>query len=82
MGAGQPELFTQELDEKRAVLDIGGDGITVHDQGNLGHQHSLELHRRMSAAQTLKSFQSHNMGHPDNEQPGSPSTLSGACLST
>jgi hypothetical protein len=59
VGAGQAQIFPQKLDQKGTGIDIGVDGVTVHDQGNLCHQHSLELHRRISAAQAfLKSFQS------------------------
>ena len=73
MGARQPQIFAQKLDQKGAGVDIGVDGITVHDQGNLGHQHSLELHRRISAAQAFKVIpKRHNMGHPGNEQPQEP----------
>ena len=54
MGARQPQIFAQELDQQGAGVDIGVDGVAVHDQGNLGHQHSLELHRRISAAQAFK----------------------------
>ena len=41
MGAGQPQILAQELHKERAGVDIAGYGITVHDQGNFGHQHSL-----------------------------------------
>ena len=70
MGAGQPQIFAQELHQQGAGVDIGGYGITVHDQGNLGHSalsSAALLH--CTAAQSLKSFQGHNMGHPGNEQP-------------
>ena len=70
MGAGQPQILAQKLHQQRAGIDIGIDGIAVHDQGNLGHSalsSSALLH--CTAAQSLKSLQSHNMGHPGNEQP-------------
>ena len=54
MGARQPQIFAQKLDQQGTGVDIGVYGITVHDQGNLGHQHSLELHCRISAAQAFK----------------------------
>jgi hypothetical protein len=54
MGARQPQIFPQQLDQKGTGVDIGVYGVTVHDQGNLGHQHSLGLHRRISAAQAFK----------------------------
>ena len=54
MGARQPQIFAQKLDQKGTGVDIGVYGIAVHDQGNLGHQHSLELHCRISAAQAFK----------------------------
>jgi hypothetical protein len=37
MGAGQPQILAQKLHQEGAGVDIGIDGITVHDQGNLGH---------------------------------------------
>src|SRR6266581_6519898 len=70
MGAGQPKIFAQKLHQQGPGVDIGVEGIAVHDQGNLGHSalsSSALLH--CTAAQPLKSFQSHNMGHPGNEQP-------------
>src|SRR5215211_3685990 len=54
MGARQLQIFPHQLDPKGTGVDIGVYGITVHAQGNLGHQHSLELHRRISAAQAFK----------------------------
>src|SRR2546430_7463317 len=54
MGARQPQIFPQKLDQEGTGINIGVYGVTVHDQGNLGHQHSLELHRRISAAQAFK----------------------------
>ena len=47
MGAGQPQIFAQKLHQQGTGVDIGVDGIAVHDQGNLGHQHSLQLHCRI-----------------------------------
>jgi hypothetical protein len=37
MGAGQPQILAQELHQQGAGIDIGVDGIAVHDQGNFGH---------------------------------------------
>ena len=37
MGAGQPQVFAQKLDQQGTGIDIGVDGVAVHDQGNLGH---------------------------------------------
>jgi hypothetical protein len=54
MGARQPEIFPEKLDQEGTGVDIGVYGIAVHDQGNLGHQHSLELQGRISAAQAFK----------------------------
>jgi hypothetical protein len=54
MGARQPQVFAEKLDQEGTGVDIGVYGIAVHDQGNLGHQHSLELHCRISAAQAFK----------------------------
>src|ERR1700691_378114 len=50
-----------------SILALTGLPFTISEI--LAIQHSLHLHRRTSAAQSLKSFQSHNMGHPGNEQP-------------
>jgi hypothetical protein len=30
MRAGQTQIFTQVMDEKRARLDVSGDGLPVH----------------------------------------------------
>src|SRR4029453_2683484 len=46
MGARQPEILPQQLDQKGTGVDIRVYWVTVHDQGNLGHQHSLGLHCR------------------------------------
>jgi hypothetical protein len=54
MGAGQPQVFAEKLDQEGTGVDIGVYGIAVHDQGNLGHQHSLGLQGRISAAQAFK----------------------------
>ncbi len=54
MGARQPQVFAEQLDQKGTGVDIGVYGIAVHDQGNLGHQHSLDLSRRISAEQAFK----------------------------
>ena len=43
MGAGEPQILAQKLHQECTGIDIRGDGIAVNDQGNLGHQHSLEL---------------------------------------
>src|SRR3954470_15607162 len=48
MGARQPQIFAQKLHQQCAGVDIRIDGITVHDQGNLGHQHSLHLRCRIA----------------------------------
>ena len=70
MGAGQPQILAQELHQEGAGVDIGVDGITVHNQGNLGHSAlSSSALPHCTAAQSLKSLQGHNMGHPGNEQP-------------
>jgi hypothetical protein len=53
MGARQTQIFPQKLDQQGTGINIGVYGITVHDQGNLGHQHSLGLHCRISAAQAF-----------------------------
>ena len=37
MGAGQPQVFAQKLDQQGAGVDIGVNGIAVHDHGNFGH---------------------------------------------
>src|SRR5689334_11996579 len=37
MGAREPQIFTQELHQEGTGIDIGVDGITVHDQGYFGH---------------------------------------------
>src|SRR3984885_12858341 len=50
-----------------SILAFTGLPFTIREI--LAIQHSLQLHRRISAAQGLKSLQSHNMGHPGNEQP-------------
>jgi hypothetical protein len=50
MGARQPEIFPQKLDQKGTRVDIGVYGVTVHDQRDFSHQHSLELHCRISAS--------------------------------
>jgi hypothetical protein len=54
MGARQPEIFPQKLDQEGPGVDIGVYGVAVHDQRNLGHQHSLVLHGRISTAQAFK----------------------------
>jgi hypothetical protein len=41
----------------------------------LAIQYSLDLRRRISAEQPIKSLQRHNMGHPGNEQPHLPHGL-------
>ena len=37
MRAGEPQVLAQQLHQKRARVDIGGDGLTVHRQGNGCH---------------------------------------------
>src|SRR5450631_1568082 len=49
-----------------STLALTGLPFTIREI--LAIQHSLHLHRQM-AAQSLKSLQCHNMGHPGNEQP-------------
>ena len=58
MGPGQAQVLAQELHQQRAGVDIGVDGIAVHDKRNLGHSalsSSALLH--CTAAQSLKQFQ-------------------------
>ena len=43
MGPGQTQILTEELHQQGAGVDIGVDGIAVHDEGNFGHQYSLIL---------------------------------------
>jgi hypothetical protein len=58
MGAGQPQVFAQELDSQGPGVDIGVNGGAVDDHGNLcsglGHQVSLVLRRRISTKQPIK----------------------------
>ena len=42
MGAGEPQVFAQQLHEQRARVDIGGYGFAVHRQGNGCHGLLLE----------------------------------------
>ena len=73
MGTGQPQIFAEELHQKGTGIDIGVDGIAVHNEGDLGHSAlSWSAPQHCTAAQSLKSFQGHNMGHPGNEQPHEP----------
>src|SRR5262249_54144423 len=37
MGAGQPQMFAQELDQEGTGIDVGGDGFAVHRHGYCGH---------------------------------------------
>ena len=37
MGSGEIEIFAQEMDEKRPVLDFGGDRLAVHGQFDCRH---------------------------------------------
>jgi hypothetical protein len=46
MCPGQAQILAEELHQQGAGVDIGGYGITVHNQGNFGHQHSLFCPRR------------------------------------
>jgi hypothetical protein len=58
MSAGQPQVLAQKLHEQGAGVDIGIDGITVHNKRNLGHSalsSSALLH--CTAAQSLEPFQ-------------------------
>ena len=41
MGAGEPQVFAQQLHQQRARIDIGGDGFAVHRQGNGCHMRLL-----------------------------------------
>src|SRR6202522_2688543 len=50
-----------------SILALTGLPFTIREI--LAIQHSLLPYRRISAAQSIKSFQRHNMGHPGNEQP-------------
>src|ERR1700726_826998 len=50
-----------------SILALKGLPFTVREI--LAIQHSLLLYRRISAAQSIKPFQRHNMAHPGNEQP-------------
>ncbi len=73
MGAGQAQILAQKLHQQGAGVDIGVDGAAVHDQGDFGHTAlSSAALPHCAARSRLKSFQSHNMGHPGNEQPGAP----------
>ena len=37
MGAGEAQVFAQELDQQRARIDIGGNGLAVDRHRNLNH---------------------------------------------
>jgi hypothetical protein len=50
MGPGQTQILAQELHQQRAGIDIGGYGISVHDQRNFGHRHSLVIAAARCAA--------------------------------
>ena len=39
MGAGQPQLLAQQLDQQRAALDLDRVLLAVHRQGHLRHPH-------------------------------------------
>src|SRR3984957_17737944 len=41
MGTGEPQIFAQELHQKRAGIDIGVNGISVHNQGDFRHLRAL-----------------------------------------
>src|SRR5262245_40619770 len=56
MGAGQPQILAQELDQQGTGIDVGVDGIAVHDQGNLGHQHSLACPAAARKNRRFRSF--------------------------
>jgi hypothetical protein len=38
MGAGQPEIFTDELDQKSPVLTLAGNGASVHGHRYIRHK--------------------------------------------
>ncbi len=56
MGAGQPQVFAQQLHQQRARIDIGGDGLAVHRQGN-GCQ--VGCHRDSSSKIPVKRLELH-----------------------
>src|SRR5215510_6699496 len=41
MGAGEPQVLAQELDQQRARIDVTGDGLAVHRQSDGGHDYLL-----------------------------------------
>jgi hypothetical protein len=41
MGAGQPQVLAQQLDQKRARIDIRADGFAIHGVGNGRHMRLL-----------------------------------------
>src|ERR1700722_9977522 len=52
---------------RESTLALTGLPFTISEI--LAIQYSLHLHGRISAAQSSKPLQAHNMGHPGNEQP-------------
>ena len=48
MGAGQPQVLAQELDEQRAPLDLAADRFAVHRHGNDGHAFNSVIVSRSS----------------------------------
>src|SRR5215471_21073467 len=83
MGPGQTQILPQELHQQRAGIDVGGYGISVYDQGDFGHQHSLlplpretRGHRcRIARQRRLKISQNPSYG-PSRYRATSPVTLS------
>ena len=43
MGAGQVQIFAQEMDEEGPVLDLGRDGLAVHRQFDCRHAWYLPM---------------------------------------
>ena len=43
MGAGQPQILAQQLHQKRARIDIDGDGFAVHGEGYGCHERLLQF---------------------------------------
>jgi hypothetical protein len=37
MGAGQPQILAEKLHQQGTGVDIGVDGIAVHNERDLGH---------------------------------------------
>jgi hypothetical protein len=69
MGTGQPEILAEELHQQRAGIDIGGYGITVHDEGNFGHHTLFICAAALHGKAVSKSIKRHNMSPSCNGQP-------------